>query len=275
MKNFTALLILSAIATASYIQADEAAIIELFNKRGDRVTLNDSGHAIKLFSGGKPELTRKELSSIAELTHLEELAINAAPAGDDEWKFLKKLTNLKKLTIWHGHHFSTLEPFCDLPVESLLLGGCMGLRTLNKESPENQRNAVLSLHDLPNLKSLTLYHSPIAPDDSHLAHILAEFPNLTELRLDFIAPRGQEINITIKGIQTLAKLKLTKLTIENADDFDPIVFAELGNIKTLEKLHIQPKRRDDYDESVEKYEALLISVKKELPDLEVTIQEKK
>ncbi len=133
MRNIATLLILSIFATVSPIRADEAAVIELFNKRGDRVTLDDSGHAIKLFSGGKPELTMKELASIGDLTHLEEIAINAAPAGNDDWGFLKKLTKLKKLTIWHGHHFSNLEPFCGLQIESLLLGGCMGLRDLNKE----------------------------------------------------------------------------------------------------------------------------------------------
>jgi len=270
---------LASLFFLSSIEADvpdsETAVIKFFQERGDRVTTNDDGHAVKLFSGGKPNLTVAELQSIEQLSHLEELALNAAPAGDEEWAFLQQLENLKKLTIWHGHAFSTLEPFCGLPVESILFGGCMGLRNLNQETPQRQRDAVLSLRDLPNLKQLTLYHSPLTPDDVHLAHIVSEFPHLTELRLDFAAPRGQEIRITADGLAGLAKLKLTKLAIENADEFSPEVFVAIGKIGTLESLQVYPAKRslEAYNASKAKHEALIAELKKQLPDLEVTWQD--
>ena len=253
--------------------ADESDAIAFFQDRGERVTTDTAGHAIKLFVGGKPELTVDELQRIGELNHLQELAINTAPANDGQWQFLKSLTELRKLTLWHGHHFKSLEAFNGLPVGSLTFGGCMGLRDLNREDLNAQRNTVLTLHDFPNLTSLTLYHSPLTPDDSHLAHIVEHFPGLTELRLDFAAPRGQEINITADGIAKLAKLDLTYLGLENAETLSPETFAKIGEIDSLTRLHIYPARGDKAEASIARYETLIKTLSTSLPDLEVTFQQ--
>ena len=147
------LTLLALLLTA--VPASESDTIQFFQDRGDRVTTDDDGHATKLFSGGKPELSVEDLQRIGDLVHLEELAINAPPANDTQWGFLKSLPKLRKLTIWHGHHFQNLTAFNGLPVESIAFGGCMGIRNLNKENPDAHRNAATTLTDLPNLKSLT------------------------------------------------------------------------------------------------------------------------
>jgi len=267
--SFIAAALLLPVALA---EADEPDAIAFFKQHGERVTTDENGHAIKLFIGGKSELSIDELRRIAELPHLKELAINAPPASDDQWDFLKSLTRLRKLTLWHGHHFKSLAPFNGLPVESITFGGCMGLRDLNRDAPEAQRNAVLALNELPNLTSLTLYHSPLTPDDSHLAHIAKHFPGLTELRVDFAAPRGQQVNISIDGIAELAKLKLTYLGLENAETLRPDTFARIGDIKSLNRLHIYPARGDKAETSIRQYEILVKTLENALPDLEVTFQ---
>jgi hypothetical protein len=255
--------------TTPALPADEAGVISFFQKRGDRVTLDGAGHAVKLFSGGNPELSIAELQLIGKLGYLEELALNAAKAGDGDWGFLQNLPKLKLIRIWHGHHFSSLAPFAGIAAEDILFGGCMGLRDLNKDDPDKLRNAALTLRDFPNVKKLTLYHSPLTPDDSHLAHIVSEFPGLTELRVDFAAPRGQEINITPEGLSGLAKLKLTRFAVENAEGLTPAHFAALAKIETLENLHFYPPRGDESFD----YDPLLAELKKLKPNLEVTFQE--
>lgn len=247
------------------LPSDEAGVIAFFQERGDRVTLDGDGHAVKLFSGGKPELSIPELQLIGKLTHLEELALNAAKAGDDDWGFLQKLQKLKLIRIWHGHHFSSLAPFAGIQAEDILFGGCMGLRNLNKDDPGKLRNVALTLRDFPKVKKLSLYHSPLTPDDSHLAHLVAEFPGLTDLRVDFAAPRGQEIRITPEGLAELSKLKLTRFAVENSEGLTPGHFAALAKIETLENLHIYPPRGKEFD-----HEPLLAELKKRKPDLEVT-----
>jgi len=269
---FLALISSTVLIFASIAGADESDAVAFFQQRGERVTTDAEGHAVKLFVGGKPELTVEELQRIGELTHLEELAINAAPADGSQWAFLKSLTKLRKLTLWHGHHFDSLKAFNGLPVESITFGGCMGLRDLNRENPDAQRNAVLTLDDLPALTSLTLYHSPLTPDDAHLAHIIEHFPKLTELRVDFAAPRGQEINITPEGISGLAQLKLTYLGLENAESLSPETFAKIGDIQTLTRLHIYPARGDEAEASIAQYETLVKTLRSDLPELEVTYQ---
>ncbi len=261
------------IFSLAFASADDSSAIAFFQQHGGRVTTDNSGHATKLFIGGKPELTVDELQRIGEFTHLEELAINAAPANDEQWEFLRSLPRLRKLTLWHGHHFKALEAFNGLSVESITFGGCMGLRDINRDDPEAQRDALLTLDDLPNLTSLTVYHSPLTPDDSHLIHIVEHFPKLTELRVDFAAPRDQEINITADGIAKLAKLKLTYLGLENAESFSPETFAKIGEIKTLTRLHIYPARGDKAEASIARYETLVQTLSTFLPDLEVTFQE--
>lgn len=266
---FTVALVFLIVASAP---ASESETIDFFKARGERITTDNDGHAIKLFVGGKPELSVADLHRIGELTHLQELAINAPPADDTQWEFLKSLPNLRKLTIWHGHHFRDLKAFNGLPVESITFGGCMGIRNLNRDDPDAHRNAATTLTDLPNLTSLTLYHSPLTPDDSHLAHVVKHFPNLTELRVDFAAPRGQEIQITGEGIAQLAELELTYLGIENGHHLSTETFTRIGDIKTLERLHIYPARGDAADASLASYEQLVATLKSVLPDLEVTYQ---
>ena len=253
--------------------ASEPETIEFFEQRGDRITTDDDGHAIKLFSGSRPELSVEDLQRIGELVHLEELAINAPPANDTQWGFLKSLPKLRKFTLWHGHHFQNLKAFNGLPVESITFGGCMGIRNLNKDNPDALRNAATTLFHLPKLKSLTLYHSPLTPDDSHLAHIVKHFPGLTELRVDFAAPRGQEINITAEGIAQLTELKLSYLGIENGHNLSPATFSAIAKISTLKRLHIYPARGDAYEPSMRSYGKLVETLKESLPDLEVTYQQ--
>jgi len=143
--------------------AGEKEVLVFFKEQAARITLNKTGQATKLSLNAKTELSVKEFQSIGELKHLEELAVNMAPGANDDWAFLRKMLALKKLTIWHGHKFSQLTHFSNLPLESLVLGGCMGLRDLNKRNLARQRDAVLGLKGLPELKRLSLYHSPLTP----------------------------------------------------------------------------------------------------------------
>jgi hypothetical protein len=235
-------LAISAGAIQAELPSDEAGIIALFEKAGARLTLDDDGHVVKIFSGGKPPHSTAELQLLGKLPHLEQIALNAPQAGDDEWGFLQKLPKLKRLTIWHCKTFTTLAPFRDLKIEALTVGGCMGLRDLNRDDPEKQRDAVLSLTGLPNLTYLNLYHSPLIPDDSHLAHIAEQFPKLEELKIDFAAPRGSETNITPEGLQQLLKLPLKLISMENAQTFTPAHMEALAKIKTLEAVLIDNRR---------------------------------
>lgn len=272
-KTLSVLFLLVGIALPTSVAAalpeTEEAVADWFEERGARISRNDEGKAVKLFHNGKPEFSVEELALIGKLKDLEELALNAAKAGDGEWDFLRQLSNLKTLRVWHGHHFSDLESFAGIAAEDVLIGGCMGLRDLNRENPEALRDAVLTLRDLPNLKKLSLYHSPLTPDDSHLAHIVKEFPNLVELRVDFAAPHGQEIKISPEGLAGLAKLKLNRLALERAEDLTPAHLAALAKIETLETLHLYPPRDGEID-----YEPLLAEFKKLRPEVEITFQKK-
>ncbi len=260
------LLVCSLLAAGATPTEEEAGAIAFFKNRGDRITLDAKGHAVKLFSSGNPEIPVPDLRRIGHLTHLQELSLNNAKAGDGDWAFLQKLKSLKKLRIWHGHRISSLAPFAGVAAEDILFGGCMGLRDLNKDDPDKLRNVALTLRDLPNVKVLSLYHSPLTPDDSHLVHIAKEFPNLSDLRVDFAAPRGQETNITPAGLAALAKLKLTRLTLENSEPFTPDHFAALAKIDSLKSLLIYPPRSGDFDHA-----PLLADLKKLRPELEISI----
>lgn len=245
--------------------SDEAGVIAFFEKAGARVSLNDEGHAVKLFSGGKPPHSAEELQWIGKLTHLEELAMNAPQAGDDEWGFLKELKNLKQLTIWHCKTISSLSSFQGLPIEGLTVGGCMGLRDLNRETPERQRDAVLTLRNLPNLKRLNLYHSPMTPDDAHLAHLAKEFPKLEDLKLDFAVPRNTEASLTVAGLAHLQALPLTVLSLENVDVFTPAHIEAISGIESLEALLIDV-RRGSVDPA-----PLVAAMQKARPEVEVVV----
>lgn len=249
MKSYSALgVCVSSVALAaasvcfSAPSPEEQAAIEMFEEAGARLTLDNKGHVIKLFSGGNPPHSVEALQQIAAMENLEELALNSPAAGNDDWGFLQELKQLRKLTIWHGKYFSGLEPFSDLPIESLTVGGCMGLRDLNKDEPEKQRDAVLTLSRLPKLKSLTLYHSPLAPADVHLAHIVENFPQLEDLRLDFNAPRGFETTTTPAGLADLNRLPLKVLSLENVNTFTPEHMSAVAGIETLESLLIDARK---------------------------------
>lgn len=244
---------------------DEAATIALFTEEGARITLDSEGHAVKLFSGGKPQHSVEDLQKIGTLEHLEELALNAPAAGNDDWKFLHEMAALKKLTIWHGHEFSSLEPFCDLPIEALTVGGCMGIRDLNKDQPEKQKDAVLTLTGLPNLTFLNLYHSPLAPDDAHLKHIVEHFPKLEELRLDFHAPRGFETTTTPDGLARLRKLPLKILSLENINSFSTEHMVAIAGIDSLESLLIDA-RKNPFDT-----EPLVEAIREKRPELDIQV----
>ena len=247
------------------VPADEAGAIAFFEKSGARITSNKEGHAVKIFSGGKPQHSVEELQLLGLLSHLEEIAVNAPLAGDKDWGFLRKLPELKKLTIWHGHHFTSLSQFSDLPIESLTVGGCMGLRDLNKGQVEKQRDAVLSLTKLPKLTRLNLYHSPLIPGDEQLAHLIKQFPKLEDLKLDFNAPRGSQTTISPAGLKGLQKLPLKILSVENANTFTVDHMKSIAGIKTLQVMLIDT-RKNPFDTS-----ALVHSLKGERPDLDIQV----
>lgn len=241
----------------------EGDVIALYKQAGARITTDREGHAIKLFSGGKPAHSTAELQRIGELAHLEELALNAPEAGDHEWFFLRQLPKLRQLTIWHCKTFTSLKPFNDLAIEGLTVGGCMGIRDLNKNAPARQRDAVLTLRGLPNLRRLNLYHSPLAPDDAHLVHIAGEFPKLEDLKLDFSAPRGSQTSITPSGLRALKTLPLKVLSMENVHSFTPAHMAAVGEIHSLKAVLIDARRGP---EDVTPLESALKAIR---PDLEI------
>lgn len=244
---------LALLAHAGALQAalptDESGVIAYLTDKGLNITKNPEGHAIRLFSRGasvptpdKPQvkgealLTAEEYQLIAKLTQLEMAAFNLAPLRDGEWGFLQALPKLKRLSIWHGHKFAALEQFSGLPVESLTIGGCMGLRDLNRDNPKKQRDAIMALRDLPNLKRASWYHSPLMPDDSQLTYIVSHFPKLEELGLDFTAPSGSQTTLTPTGLALLQKLPLAALNVEGVGTLTPDHFRALDGIKTLKKL---------------------------------------
>ncbi|MEC5126823.1 hypothetical protein VSU19_08685 [Verrucomicrobiales bacterium BCK34] len=247
------------------IADDESTVIAHFEKAGARITKNPGGHAIKLMSGGRPPHSLAELQNLEALTHLEELALNDPVGGDNDWEFLRNLPHLRKLTIWHCKTIQSLKPFSGLKIESLTVGGSMGLRDLNKENPEAHLNAVLTLTDLPNLKSVNLYHTPLLPHDEHLAHLASEFPKLEEVKIDCTAPRGFEISITPAGLAELGKLPLKLLSIENVSFFTGEHVRAIAGIKTLEVLLID-SRRVPFDTT--ELETVLA---KSRPDIEIQI----
>jgi len=244
---------------------DESAVIERFEKAGARITKNAEGHAVKLFSGGRPPHSLSELQSLGALTDLEELALNEPRAGNHDWAFLHELKHLKKLTIWHGKTIQSLAPFSGLPIESLTVGGSMGLRDLNKETPEEHLNAVLTLRDLPNLKSINLYHTPLLPKDEHLAHLVSEFPKLEEVKIDCAAPRGFEVSITPAGLSKLGELPIKVLSFENIEFFTDKHIESIAGIRTLEALLVDC-RKNPFDTTI-----LEASLAKLRPDLEILV----
>lgn len=259
MKTLTFLLCVMmcpVVAPAQELPTDEAGAIKYLTAKGVTIQTDDDGRAIRLMSSGKPPLTAREYQLIGLLSRLEQVGINGASLADGEWGFLKTLPNLKSLAIWHGKGFATLEPFSGLPVESLTIGGCMGLRDLNKDQPDRLRNAITTLHDLPNLKRGNWYHSPLAPDDSHLAHIAKSFPRLEDLRLDFASPRGSEQSITPKGVAELQKLPLKVLNLENAGEFSAEHLQAVAEIKTLRALLFDARKKPAPEQAIEAFRKL-------------------
>ena len=268
MKQFATLLVLTLLAAgnadAKTLPTDEADAIQYLSDKGLDIKRDENGHAIGLMSPGKQPMTAEEYQLIGLLTHLEQMGINGAALDENEWEFLKSLPNLKSLSIWHCKGFATLEPFSGLPVESLTVGGCMGLRDLNKDDAGKQRNAMTTLHDLPNLTRGNWYHSPLAPDDAHLIHIAKEFPKLESLRLDFNAPRGSETTITPAGLAALQNLPLTVLNLENAGSFTAEHFEAIAGIKTLEALLVDARKKPAPNKAIAAF-------KKVRPNVEVVI----
>lgn len=270
VKYVSILLISAGIACLSErpLRADEANVIEFFKARGDSVAVDDQGHAVRLMARGTPPLSVQQLQQIGELTHLTYVGINMSPADDSQWGFLAKLPKLKQLKIWHGHHFRSLKAFNGLPVEELTVGGCMGLHRLNKSEPDKAQNVIMTLDKLPNVRKLVLYHSPVAPDDAHLEHLVKSFPGVTELRVDFVAPGRGPSRITRKGLRCLSRLRLAHLTIENASTLSGEDLAELASIKTLKHLEVFTAKGSKTSEG--KYRALLVQFEKLRPEIKVS-----
>ncbi|MEM7699369.1 MAG: hypothetical protein AAF236_13310 [Verrucomicrobiota bacterium] len=250
------------------IPPDEAEAIAMFEAAGARVTRNEAGHAVKLFWSVEEGFSVADFQRIGELAKLTELRLNTPPAGDDEWDFLDDLPDLKVLTIWHAKAIRSLAPFSGLPIESLTVGGSMGLRDRNREMPEQFLDAVLTLDSLPNLTSANLYHSPLVCRDAHLEHLVTWFPNLVDVKIDVEAPRGFETEITPEGLAGLQALPVKVLSIENASSFSQAHVAAIAGIQTLEALLLDYRRRD--------FEAgpLVGEMKKLRPEVEVVVAEK-
>lgn len=264
MKHFA--IAVSTFAILTFARGDdEASVIEQFEKAGARITKNAEGHAVKLFSGGRPPHSTPELQSLGLLVHLEELALNQPDAGNEDWGFLHDLKNLKMLTIWHCKMIQSLEPFSGLPIESLTVGGSMGLRDLNKDTPEKHLDAALTLTNLPNLRSINLYHTPLLPRDEHLAHLVSEFPKLEEVKIDCAAPRGFEASITPAGLSKLGDLPIKLLSFENISFFTEEHIKAIASVKTLEALLIDC-RKAPFDTS-----ALESAFAKLRPDVEIQV----
>lgn len=245
MKTAFSALIAALVALPCSLHAElpsePGEVASFLEEKGLRLKKDADGHVVELRAGGKEGLTSEEYALVGHLESLKRIAVNGPPLGDGEWSFLEDLPDLRNLTIWHGKEFVSLANFSGLPVESLTVGGCMGLTRL-AETEEGKRDAVLTLTDLPNLKTLSLYHSPLTPDDSHIRHIASEFPALEGLRLDFKAPRGQEINVTPEGLRALAALPLRTFRIENFQTFTPEHIESIAAIESLEKLVVDARR---------------------------------
>ena len=270
MKYLRLLLLSAGIVCFSecFLSADEAKVIEFFKARGDSVSVDDQGHAVRLMARGTPSLSVQELQQIGELTHLTNVGINLSPADDSQWGFLAKLPNLKQLKIWHGHHFRSLHIFNGLPVEELTVGGCMGLYRLNKSEPDKAQNVIMTLDKLPNVKKLVLYHSPVSPADAHLEHLVNSFPGVTQLRVDFVAPNRGRTRITGEGLRCLGRLPLTHLTIENAHSLSAEDLAGLASIKTLKLLEVFTTKGSENSEH--KYRGLLVKFRELRPEIKVS-----
>jgi hypothetical protein len=227
------------------------------------VTLNESGEAITFSLYGEAKLSVADFQRLGELRSLEQLAVNAPPAGDEDWGFLRDLPKLRKLTIWHCKAISSLAAFSDLKIEGLTVGGSMGIRDLNKDKPARQLDAVLSLRGLPNLTYLNLYHSPLLPHDRHLAHIALTFPKLEELKIDIKAPRGAKTEVSPDGLRTLKARPLRTLSIEHLTPLTADHMRAIAEIATL-RVVLLDGRRDDIDPA-----PLVLSLKTARPDLDV------
>jgi hypothetical protein len=262
----TPLIFALAFTALTALHADENTAIAALTAKGFDITKDATGHATRLMLKSGKDLTPGDYAPIAQLTSLEQIGINGSALADGEWGFLKSLPKLKQLSIWHCAGFGSLEPFSGLPAESLTIGGCMGLRDKNKGDPAKLRNAITTLRDLPNLKRGNWYHSPLAPDDSHLAHIAAQFPKLEDLRLDFAAPAGSQTTITPQGLAALQKVPLHTLSLENAHNFTAEHFQSLAGIPTLKNLLIDSRKKAVATEA-------LAAFRKARPEVQVAVAE--
>ena len=244
-----------AIAVAAPSDSELAAIATL-REGGARISLDAAGHAVELHSEGRPAMPLKSYEMIGKLPRLERLGLNGTPLTDTQWGFLRELPALRKLSVWHSGKFRTLEPFSGLPLERLTVGGCVGLRDMNKDDKAAQRNVIMTLRDVPDLLDLSLYHSPVCMEDAHLAHLVAQSPKLEILRLDFGAqPANPPSQHTPEGLAVLQKLPLKELHIENAHHFGPEHFAALADIATLEVLTVDARKKAMPMEGVEAFKA--------------------
>jgi len=144
---------------------------------------------------------------------------------------------------------------------------------LTKDGSENggrskAQNVITTLDKLPNVKKLVLHHSPVAPDDAHLEHLVNSFPGVTQLRVDFRASDRGPNRITGKGLRCLSRMPLTHLTIENADTFSGEVLAVLTSIKTLKYHEVFTAKGSRTSE--DKYRALLVQFEKLRPEINVS-----
>lgn len=264
MRTHTLGLLIALFSVSAAINAADP--VAAATSKGFKVYRDRSDTPIRLMSKGGDSLTTADYKLIAELKSLDSIGLNTTKLTDSEWGFLHELPKLKRLSIWHARGISSLKPFCGLAIESLTIGGSMGLRDNHRDDVVKHRDAVLTLKNLPNLKTLSLYHTPLTPDDSHIAHIVKEFPNLEDLRLDFATPRNTEVNITPAGLAKLQALPLTRLTIENIQPLNPEHMRSIAGITSLKTLVVDARKKP-IDTSLTDAAAKL------RPDLKIDVQQ--
>jgi len=265
--RFALLLLALAPPLHAALPTDEAGVIAYLTEKGLTITKNAEGRAVTLKSSGQPPMTAEEYALIGKLTQLEEVGINGAPLADGEWGFLKSLPKLKTLSVWHSGKFGSLENFSGLPVESLTVGGCVGLRDAGKGAPTKAGIFITTLNQLPGLRKVSLYHCPTVMGDAHLAHLVAQFPKLENARLDFApTPVSAKTTVTPAGLAALQKLPLTTLAVENAHSFTAEHFQAIAGIKTLKTLTVDARKQAAPTEAI-------ASFQQARPDVEVAISQ--
>jgi len=145
------------------------------------------------------------------------------------------------------------------------VGGCSGLRELNKENRDAAHAGMMALIDLPNLRELSLNHCPSIWDDSILSHIIESFPRLRHLSVDLRPMPGFETAITPEVLRRLSSLPLESLVLEVLQTLEAGHFLAIGSIPTLKTLALN-RGRQPFDERP------LAQLREKRPDLIIEVK---